>query len=1152
MSCPNFACAICGICGKPRSSGKPKKVPENPKLPPLKRSYAKGRLALADSMIIYVLGTMANGPQQVPQLDVYSGLNGYHIRSIPADRRWHNPVSVGAGEGYLAVVDRYNDHDIIRVTDQYAGAGAAGFDEDGFPLADVDWGGLDDAYQIPLPTGSQCLGVSILHSGILVGSIQDSSGVASYVQHDLKTDMFKGIVTASHPGGLGNYGNFVGQPAPKETDVNADVFQFFMGIQGSDNNGVYLMELVRSKVVSALFLPTDLAILGIGYAKNTLSIVTGEDNVAQRILRVNLPNKPSYLMTGLSPAHTPPTPQEYTVEVYPAVRNPQNDGAVTEATIKEYWSFATAMNAHRDNTYTDLDVPASLKGVLRKIEPKSNTELSDGRTPIEGSVAPKAYGGASVPTSEISVPEALKLRTITSNHGVIAELFNRVNESGAPDTTQPVFRLIDGHTYEFILDGGFTFGGTDPDTGIASGTTNGIVGTSIAVDKSYVPGKLKEIDLKVALIDTDTNLYIYRFPKLLTGAESEGLPYTVYAGQYAALKPYAALTEVDDLENENAQLRARIAQEQGDAESHQAKIDANQERIDMLQGALGVEDGATVQSTPLTATMDAIATKIDGISRPSRKAVRDLENEAENGDTYVVPEFNNQEDCDRYWALFQRRVKGSRSADVQPVVKSWTKREPVEIGAMGSAYYPEYRSGTQANPVVVDYDSDTLCAKVSRETGDPVFECVGLGGFFVPNWPMEMTTTHAKWRGQIADIKDTNEKFQDAVDKEEAKPEESQNAELIKLLEQRIEANEARIEELRERINEEDDENLVEVDRSLLKRKFSDVAASKAQQLSFTDADDFEYDQEDMADHGSVGSWGTTYVAEEALGDRACAITPDIRSWIAIDYRFDYWGIYVDGKANWVHPATRSNGLGVGVGDMPGSDAPYAEAFNIVPGSIYETGYRSFYDQGGAEGFWKISILIDGEPISKLKEDGELAQAMYWDIFWRAPEDLRDRLLATFTGHGHGVVNPGKGKKGSMVFYSSRKIKTVEIKAELWNYAFEVYRYGYRTLQFDDSRGMNPACPKTDPGYWAGDNCEASACGNVICFSAIVGAKNHLFSGDPTADMTEVLVWEGYASYSFKEDPYAAQGVLMGRFFDCYVDFDLGATLPSYDIDIRG
>jgi hypothetical protein len=91
----------------------------------------------ADATMVFVLGHL-DTDALVKQVDVYSGLNGYHIRSIPGSR-WSNPIMLGAGAGYLAVVDRFQDFDLIRFTNEYAGADPdAAFDTYGFPVKDYN------------------------------------------------------------------------------------------------------------------------------------------------------------------------------------------------------------------------------------------------------------------------------------------------------------------------------------------------------------------------------------------------------------------------------------------------------------------------------------------------------------------------------------------------------------------------------------------------------------------------------------------------------------------------------------------------------------------------------------------------------------------------------------------------------------------------------------------------------------------------------------------------------------------------------------------------------------------------------------------------------------------------------------------------------
>lgn len=1081
ISCEQFACVVCGFCNK-----KPGNKPGESNKPLGKKTGSKGKdrglgdmQQIADASIVFVLGTLDG----VKQLDVYSGNNGYHMHTIPG-RRWKNPVKIGAGSGLLAVVDSFQDNDIIRVTDKYAGAGKDAFDANGQPKDEINWEEVKDICQIPTESGCRVKGLTILSQGILIATIDDGSGVGKFLRADVfgrmnnkPNEAFEGIVQM-WPDAVNCYGPLNGSPVAKETDIHEDIFCFLALAEGDEGASCSIIDCRNGKVHAMLAMPKGL--MGVAYSNNTVTVATGEDGVVKTLYRFII-EKDTFLMTGAISVKNCPEPEEYTVSVMPAYQDFKSEVGEIHANIRKYWNIATTVNEGRLGP--ERVMPNEVN--LRKLkEPKSATELNDNRKSVIGEIKSNAYGGASIPITEISCPDGLRLVGITSNFGVIAELFQRVDNEGQPSVTQPLFRLIHGDNYDFLLDGGWTYGSLDKETKEEYAITNGLVGLDIAIDKDYDFGKLKGVDLKVAMIDDLTGLMVFRTPKPLG-------KYKLYSGKYAGLKPYDPT-------------------------------------------------GKTIKRTQASNELDAIATEFDGIARPERMAKRNPETLEPGGDMYPVAAFENDEDCDEAWALFMRRVQAPQKVTVTPCELEWNMREPDPVGMGLGAWWTEYRD--LKSPMKVSGQEAMHYPPRSHNTNPTKFQYSAGGGYFVPNWPMENTTDFAVWEEQIADLQEENARLAQTAGNEA-----------------KIAANNAQIEQLRQRMSGTDPDTgeprkpslVVRVPSSVIKHQFSGLELSPGQMF---DTEKGTYDKEQMRGK-KVSPWEVTTIGEDDKKKRAVAFTSDCRTWIIIDVKLDRGGVITDGVSSWTQPAARTNGLGVPVGafDYESMHPGYAQVFKIVGGSIYESGYRSYWDMGGAEGRWTLDIEIDGTDYRVLQKQGRLHKPTYWEIYYRAPLEMQRYLLEMYTlGIGEMVgVTPGRGWHPIRIFYMKEPIKSITVTAKLWNDAFDVFRVGWRTIDIDDDGG-NPICPKADPGYRAGDNCEGAACGNLTCGSAMFGTRNKLYSTDPTYPVTTQLVWEGRATYTWIDDcPYEKRGILMGKLWDCYMDFDLNNPMNAFAVDIR-
>jgi hypothetical protein len=274
-----------------------------------------------------------------------------------------------------------------------------------------------------------------------------------------------------------------------------------------------------------------------------------------------------------------------------------------------------------------------------------------------------------------------------------------------------------------------------------------------------------------------------------------------------------------------------------------------------------------------------------------------------------------------------------------------------------------------------------------------------------------------------------------------------------------------------------------------------------------------------------------------------------IRTWIAIDIKLERYGSFEsDGQDVWNHPAFYRNKLGNRVAVIQNNDP---HAYNgQTPGFLYEKGYIASRFGDGAMGMWEIKMdFIDIEGNSLTQEEISAAYISNEDgIMTQAPTEAHSMLMGYFGDRHGGVTDYGAREQG--VYATTALIDKVLITARLVNYASQVHRIGYKTIQFVDSN-WSPNCLGVDTGNGIFINCEASACGNVDCASQLFGPKNKLLEDDPVYKETRQVLWEGQVSYQWETDPYLAEEKIMGRVFNCNFYFDLITAMGAWVIPIN-
>jgi hypothetical protein len=1122
----DFECFICGT-GKPPPPIEPDVSSVESGKEATKPAVRASVPQIADATIVYVLGKVEDTGRV--QVDEYSGINGLHIRTIPG-RRWNNPVMVGAGAALLAVVDRFADYDIVRVTDKYAGAGVAGFDSDGFPR-NIDWEHLSDVKQAVLPTGTFVTGLKINARGMLIMHVTDKDGNARYITEDATgADYapFKGDRAVKEP--FNTIGTTIGTPAPVTAAVSPTMHQFVGILRGSDYAAVAIIDALTTKVVRLFGLPNSLTgnviPMGAAYGNNVMTVVYGDGNYITKAIRFIVDTTDKSIMAK---GKNTPTPGTYIVNLMPAFKDFKNRD-FTQADLPEYLNIANAVNEKDEITRTPIDLSTNLP----TFDPaQTSDELNDDLTQETTTVTPEYYSkGGRIPVASIDMPVGLNLKSIESGIATITQLFTRTGSDGLSDRTQPIFRVLHASHYDWISEGGYTYGYAD-EQGETQGITNGMVGQSIATDKDYELGKLKGLDLKAALIDSYTGLVCFNYPKPL------GL--RVYGGDYASLDPIVMTqnpleTEIlaltDDLTRLHADDAVALFNDEDDTDIIQ-EIFADSSWKNKLQTRLTtiglVQD---VKRTIGTTNVESQVSDFDGVQRNvvTPWIAPTLTPKRTSGPTSApVPNFDNTGTADDYWTLFLRKPSIAKQNSVVNLIRrnwSTTYTDP-DTGAV--SLLPEWVS-SNGNPIEVHANYAMLVTGGNLIDFPIQFNYTGQGGFYPIGMPVSKMTNIERYQEEISSVQLLSDAYQATINVENHKSDPDHA--LITKLQTYIDEDDVRIVQLNGWISTKAEKSYFMFSRPLLTQSFSKLSAGLSQ----------------------VSPW----IPEPVTPDKTCIVEPGPYAWIALTLKFR--ADSMSGKLISANPEYNRTGLGKLVYTRNFPPPSWVGAYNY-----YEGGYMVGRFGGDAFAAWDcqikfipdkslLGIDVPDELIVNVSGTSKNPQNFiipvgYTDIALAAPIEAQDVLLADY-GTAIGSSLDEIFTK-TLYFMSKIPIKRIEVNFGLTHRAFDVYRWGFVTQVWAGAGGSDdPVCPSTDPGYWAGNTCESMFCGNVLCGSMIYGSNNKLLTNDPLYSRVTKQFMRGSAVFTCQDSPYAALGLAYGTVWKCDVDFNLNNNVVAFAIPL--
>jgi hypothetical protein len=1041
-------------CPKPGAEPRDKRYQSKPSKQTANETTGKQAPEFTPIPIVFNLcSTVDSGGITRKFVEEYSGYTGFHIRTIPGNR-WHNPQMIAAGYSVLAVLDRFNNLDMVRITDKYGGAGAAGFDSDGFPLDSVQWDSLADDHFVRLPTDYTSTGICVVERGTVLANLITPAGKFFVYRYQIGSTL--SLLNDSFS--LEAYGTPIGSPVGLYSRPGEQMYLAASLVQTEAGYGVIVYDWLQEEPVAMMGLPDDWTPVSLGEANNVVSVLLSQGSTT-KILRFPI-NINTAVASGGNRGDVLPAPASWDVSTtfQPVDPGYQQDDLVeyNETTQDVHKGFGRNENYPEPTT---AEVSQIVEGGRRLASGTTTGELNDDRSQAFETYQSNFYGqDVKLRANMIENPAATTVIGLCSSFGSICEALRPSDDAEAP-----VFRMLEGKNYEFISNGGFVYGCADESADV--GVTSSYTTISVAVDVGYERGALKDLpDLKVALVDSLNGRFIFMPPKPFLN--EDGNSYRAYAGEYAGLQ---------------------------------------------------IPAESTIARSPCTTTEEATAEAIDGIDRPGHTRP----NEEPAPEQFSV----DTEDLDAPWNFFLRRaILGSRPT-LAPVVKSWSTHQ-----SDGITQWEEWQNSDSI--ATVSLTDKLFWPPVSANVAERTTDASCRSGFFALNYPKEQTTTHQYARDQISELQ-------------------AQNAS-GSLSAAQIAANNAQIAAYEEQIATTDDELYYLVPQSITNLRFTRLEGSQAQELEApTVANDYDQsDQMEIPDAltGTLTPWTvTTIQGLDRDGDtdnlrRGIVIEPTIRSWIGVDVLLNRLGSITDGVEGYRNQAFWGNGLGKNVGGNAfGENGDIFNPSCHDAALVYEAGYRA---GDGALGVWEFDVLLDGRPASAVATRVTNTE----QISQLAPTDAQGILAATLAASGGvGLLGMREGR----VYYTDLPVTNVTIRARLINYAYGVFRVGYRTVHRNDSAaGIGDSiCPGADPGFALNNAC-ADCCGNITCTSSIFFG-NKLYADDPMTPVTRQIIWQGEASFTVESDPYADEyNLSMGRVIDGYLELQLNNTIAAYSVDI--
>jgi hypothetical protein len=1132
-------------------SGTPRFIPA-PQTRPNKALFPKkDRLVtrsgqFTESVAIFVLGTLTDStgfPR--PQLDVYSAINGLNLRTIPGDR-WSNPAVVGAGFGLLAVAQRGATFDTVMVTDQYAGADPSVFSNPA-AYAAVNWRTLPVVAQKQLTYHVE--GMVITNGGLVVITGNPTNSQLAVDIIDLGIGQLTGTIvpkSTEAANGQDITGITCGRPCEINTvQWGAPITQIGCGLWDGANGYVAVIDLATRQLCNLGALPTGYIACSVQCNNDIISVyakqgsTTAYDRSANyRIFRYHkLPEHFVLLPTEDGLISTDATQVSQSLVRVDSLVTAQTgglralrsdvDAKSTEAANNQSQTSPitsdTRLNLNDNRTTTSTDEPVNgfggktiLPFVSVPLLPVSIPASENGGT--SGTAPNETNSGIIDAASSQNTLVELRARyepVPSTVDGLLAWDFDQEGRSTDLDDTLAPVRLLHGDLFEWMGTGGFTYGCS------GSSYTNQVVPLSMAVDLSGDLGTLRLLpDQRALLIDAATGLFIYRMPK--------PIGYNVYGGRYAVLAP------------DNGQL------------------------TDGEEGTpVNMPDTGSITKTACTTAMLNIFKTKDGVDYTTGYVSAPDKVAYQNNLDYFFP-----------WSHFEPRphvIGNTVTYRFRP--RQWS------INSDSGGQLTEWGGSDNSNgglPVTLLDPSNVVadCAmhagtgsklgymlgkgtflvkrnpKAGPPAGQPDLEMRSFGAFFVPDIIKFQYTKAQTLALNIAERNIEIAALQAKLNALQSIPAGNQPSNIAAA----VTALNNQILSLQTQ-NKNDQEFIDGGDPSLASITY-DYAQSTYDYRFVLDrgktALDFDANTGALVDAIYPGT-GSTHVNPTPPGPGAAFNATSVESGkdgVYVQTGDLSWFIVrvtaiemADGSSlgpqNSVQDLFETNGLGTPVFSYTYVDPP----FGLFPGQTL--GYNKYLQRAGVDegGFDEASfgsseyiaeIFVNGVPINEIA-----LQISSQDQISAAPADLQPVLLSAYQD-GLIPVLQGYGFVGA--FTMREPLKTIEVRMQLMTHGRRWYRFYNYMLDLagepDQINGTIQDGP--DPGFFTCDNTE----GPYACHFVDLASENQ--EGLANQPNFDIPIWEASGVWSFGADPYAAKGILMGRFLNATFNFVLNDFAASY------
>lgn len=1068
---------------------------------------------IQEPVLVYVLGTITNQDgREIPQLDLYSGINGLIVRTIPG-RRWSNPVLVGATGGTVAIVDRFGDRDLIRVTDDYGGAPPDTFDSDD-AIAAFPWESVPDINRIEIPGEYTVTGVQITEEKILVATLFPRSGEAAaqpvYLAQDLEGYE---VYSDSNLHGVDGFGSAIGKPSAFNL-TNAGRFKnIAYGSVTSDGRGyVSLGRIGNPKFNGGFNLPQGMSPVTVVVHGGFLNVLCRTSPAVVADLREYSPEA-EYAIVRFKMMDVFGNGSAYRLRTQTALAKPEND-LESEVADKSYDPKDSALPADGARYSSDeagfTEAEENVSKGRNLSEGKTRKELNEDR---EQELVEKPTGDYldEVEYAIVSIPQGSGLIDIDNSSNTIVELYRKFGideETGEPtEEINPldlIFRLVHGIHYDYLGDGGYSYQCEAAD-GSTSLMTNGIRAMSVAATFSPELGQAKDLpDVKATLVDSETGLLVF-CPKKPTG-------YKFYGGRFHALAP------VDG----NKVKRSACSLEQ----------ERWAETID------GLDRTDTKTFFPRTQNCSG-ATSDNGVCDPNSPIYI--------GDVDYAAAFTSTQELEEPWSYFQRRVLCSKFTPMKLNELSFSTKDPTD--PLGALTRQEWIDSSESFLLIRKNGSQghffyPRNPRISPAVQSPSLTAVAASGFFVPdvkrvrsNWISERNKELTAMQAQLAALQALVVELEGRI---EAAPENSQEQARLQARLDRTNASIASIQNDSEAL-EQSIASATPQEQNRAEWVVSDAVKSTTYNIERTESPQRLQKRAVIVSEpfpGPAEAGAPLQAVQVGEGIRGARVETGPKTWIGLCIALDRMGILTDVPSAYPFESYHVNRLG-----ERQQHVSFAPGHAFFTGStLYQWGVGDYpiASNSTSRGSWELEVFADGVPIdticTRIFTDQDLSLA---------PQEMQSQLNLSLNYTK--AVNPNLGYAKGKVYYSDKLINEVTVVAKLWVHHrnWIKYRWGMYDMVNGRTSGQNgPILGGTDPGFYTCFNSLAVG----VCHGWDTAPQEAGLSDEPNFDG---VLWEGRVTFKVANDPYQPRGILMGRYFDCVMEFDMKDNAVNYVIPRR-